>query len=168
MTPELKKACEIVFQEHKSSPAPIAWNKNPFNGRISLGLREMARETLLQKKVIYLPKEKKKDITSLNPATHGADSFEEAIELAVLGVKMPATVGNKVEPVVVEEKLSKPEPQHSTYIYRPSQDSHPQISTAIGAKWYLRPVYYYVVWPVCAIIGGALIAYLLGSLVTII
>src|SRR5262245_17036172 len=77
MTPELKTACEVVFQEHKLS-SQIRWNKDTFRGRISIGLSEMAKETLVQKHIIFLPNKSKKLITLLNPAIAGAASFEEA------------------------------------------------------------------------------------------
>ena len=37
MTPELKIACEVVFQEHKTSSYPVTWNRDAFRGRLSTG-----------------------------------------------------------------------------------------------------------------------------------
>ena len=45
MTPELKSACELVFQEHKISGKPINWNKDSFRGQLSFGMAEMAKQT---------------------------------------------------------------------------------------------------------------------------
>jgi hypothetical protein len=81
MTPELKIACEVVFQEHKSSGQPIKWTRDTFRGRISIGLSEMAKETLIRKNIILIPNKSKRIITQLNPAVAIATSFEEAEEM---------------------------------------------------------------------------------------
>ncbi|HEY0432664.1 MAG TPA: hypothetical protein VGC95_02255 [Chitinophagaceae bacterium] len=81
MTPELRTACELVFQEHKATLKPISWKKEAFRGRISIGLSEMAKETLVSKQIIISPPKTKKLITHLNPAVAGASSFEEAAAL---------------------------------------------------------------------------------------
>jgi len=78
MTPELKTACELVFQEHKLSPQPIKWHRDAFRGRISIGLTEMAKETLVRKNIILWPDKSKKIFTKLNPEVASARSFEEA------------------------------------------------------------------------------------------
>ena len=88
MTPELRTSCELVFQEHKSSSL-ITWNKDAFRGRMSIGLSEMAKATLLQKNIIYFPKPTKKTITVLNPEVAGASSFEEAVEKALRAYSRP-------------------------------------------------------------------------------
>src|SRR5215467_11997819 len=76
MTPELKTACEVIFQEHKVHP--IKWNRDSFRGKISIGLSDMAREILVKKNIILLPNKSKKAFTQLNPDVATADSFEEA------------------------------------------------------------------------------------------
>ena len=81
MTPELKKACEVVFQEHKLSNQPIKWNRDIFQGRISLGLTEKAKMTLVEKNIIFSPDKTKKIITQLNPTVAAATSFEEAEDI---------------------------------------------------------------------------------------
>ena len=52
MTPELKNACEVVFQGHKTSVKPITWNKDAFRGRLPFGLSAMAKEILVSKNII--------------------------------------------------------------------------------------------------------------------
>src|SRR6478736_4248613 len=98
MTPELKTACELVFQEHKLSPQPIKWHRDAFRGRISIGLCEMAKETLVRKNIILWPDRSKKIFTKLNPDVATAHSFEEAEKMIetkkpALAI-MPAIEGN--------------------------------------------------------------------------
>ena len=98
MTPELKTACELVFQEHKLSAQPIKWSSDAFRGRISFGLSEMAKETLVKKNIILWPDKSKKIFTKLNPDVVTASSFEEAEKMIetkkpVLAT-MPAMEGN--------------------------------------------------------------------------
>src|SRR6476646_4369438 len=98
MTPELKTACELVFQEHKLSAQPIKWTRDIFRGRISIGLSEMAKETLVKKNIILWPDKSKKIFTKLNPDVATARSFEEAEKMIetkkpVLAT-MPAIAGN--------------------------------------------------------------------------
>src|SRR6478672_740326 len=78
MTPELKTACELVFQEHKLSAQPIKWSRDAFRGRITIGLSELAKETLVKKNIILWPDKSKKIFTKLNPDVASARSFEEA------------------------------------------------------------------------------------------
>src|ERR1700748_2548336 len=89
MTPELKTACELIFQEHKISTAPIKWSKDSFRGKISIGLSEMAKETLVKKNMILLPDRSKKVFTKLNPNVAAAGSFEEAEK--IIGTNSVAT-----------------------------------------------------------------------------
>jgi hypothetical protein len=98
MTPELKTACELVFQEHKLSAQPIKWSSDAFRGRISFGLSEMAKETLVKKNIILWPDRSKKIFTKLNPDVATAHSFEEAEKMIetkkpALAI-MPAIEGN--------------------------------------------------------------------------
>src|SRR5215510_1263148 len=88
MTPELKTACELVFQEHKLSAQPIKWTRDIFRGRISIGLSEMAKETLVKKNIILWPDKSKKVFTKLNPDVAMACSFEEAEKM--IETKIPA------------------------------------------------------------------------------
>jgi hypothetical protein len=160
MTPELKTACELVFQEHKVS-TQIKWNKDAFRGRISIGLSELAKETLVRKNVIFLPDKSKKIITLLNPAVAAAASFEEAEEIIVN--KRPAVVTRVADDrsTLIPRQasgLNIPRPAYTQRLLPVAGKSQTQ---AVEIKWYLKPLFYYVVWPVCAIVAGALIAYLL-------
>src|SRR6185369_13502866 len=98
MTPELKTACELVFQEHKLSAQPIKWSRDAFRGRISIGLSEMAKETLVKKNIIVWPDKSKKIFTKLNPDVAMARSFEEAEKMIEtrkpMLAKMPVIEGS--------------------------------------------------------------------------
>jgi hypothetical protein len=160
MTPELKIACDIVFQEHKASSYPVTWNRDAFRGRISTGLTEMARETLLKKNIIYYPNPSKKILTVLNPAVTHADSYEEAEQMAKNGVpSLAATSPVEVRPVYVQ-----PAPSYSSRPVTHRLVTYTRNTEAVAEiKWYLKPLFLYVVWPACAAIAGALLAYLIGT-----
>src|SRR5436190_21076443 len=83
MTPELKTACEVIFQEHKISTQPMKWSKDTFRGRISIGLYEVARETLVKKNIIVQHKKANKVFTLLNHDVATANSFDEAEKIIV-------------------------------------------------------------------------------------
>lgn len=162
MTPELKIACEVIFQEHKNS-LPIAWNKDVFRGRLSMGLCEKAKQTLLSKNVIYFTNRTKKTITVLNPSAAKASTFEEAVEIVEnnVSVSTPALVPAMVEeqsgPDYIDAEISLP----AKYTHRVIHMNHPQPELAIAkAKWYMKPFFFYVVWPVCAAIVGIAISFL--------
>lgn len=161
MTPELKIACEVVFQEHKASGYPINWNKDAFRGRISFGLSAMAKETLVRKNIIYLPNPAKKIITSLNPDVAAAATFEEAEEL--VQNKVPSSIANRVndQPAYIIHHVSRPG-KYNHLLLKIAGKSE----TAIAEKWYMKPLFCYVVWPACAAVAGALIAYLMGLVYT--
>ena|SRR5882724_2309632 len=158
MTPELKTACELVFQEHKISAEPIKWNKDAFHGRISIGLSEMAKQTLVNKKIIILPNKTKKVFTQLNPEVFAASSFEEAEKM----------VGNKIQAPVIHHTADTTEevPSFSSPVYTYTQElslqnvAQDQIQ-AIEIKWYMKPVFFYVIWPLCAALAGAVIPWLM-------
>ena len=161
MTPELKTACEVVFQEHKLS-SQIKWNRDVFRGQISLGLSELAKETLVRKNIILLPNKSKKIITLLNPAVATASSFEEA----------EGIIENKAQAVIANIPADRPvyiAPQApvsaaiSHLEYSPQWSpiaAKSQIQVA-GIKWYMKPLFYYVVWPFCAVVAGVLISFLI-------
>lgn len=162
MTPELKIACEVVFQEHKISSQPIKWNRDAFRGRISIGLSEMAKETLVRKNIIILPNKSKKIITLLNPAVATAESFEEAEEMIVN--KVPALVADMAEKhsaysAGMDSGFTNSTSTYSQRLLPIAGNSETPIAEI---EWYLKPLFYYVVWPVCAMAAGALIAYLIG------
>jgi hypothetical protein len=166
MTPELKTACETVFQEHKASGYPINWKRDIFRGRISIGLIEMTKETLIRKNIIYLPNPAKKTITVLNPAVAAAATFEEAEEM----------IRNKVSSLVVNMVDDQPAyvaRQVSGFVSRPAKYAHRLLTIAGKSetatdekKWYMKPLFYYVIWPVCAAVAGGLIAWLIGLVFT--
>src|SRR4051812_31056823 len=93
MTPELKKACELVFQEHKIATGPISWTKDSFRGRLSFGMAALAKETLERRNIICPRNPAKKSFTILNPMATSASSFEEAEEM--IQNKRPVIVLNK-------------------------------------------------------------------------
>jgi len=157
MTPELKIACEVVFQEHKISTQPIKWDKDAFRGRISIGLSAMAKETLVKKNIILLPNKAKKVFTQLNPDVASADSFEEAEKIIV--TKVPALVSsgdydaNKYIDDHVYGFTSTPAPiPQRSYHFIPAAKA-PEIKID-GMKWYMKPLFLYLVWPVCGAAGG--------------
>jgi hypothetical protein len=166
MTPELKIACEVVFQEHKLSGQPIKWDREVFHGRISIGLSEMAKMTLVKKSIIFFPDKSKKLITQLNPRVVAAASFEEA----------EAMIENKVPELVTGIEDDQPAyiaKNDSDFTSKPSRYSHWLLSIAgkpemrvSEIKWYMKPLFIYLVWPVCAAAAGALILFLMSLIYT--
>lgn len=165
MTPELKIACEVVFQEHKASSYPVTWNRDIFRGRISTGLSEMAKETLIRKDIIKYPHPTKKILTVLNPVVSEASSYEEA-ENMILN-KVPALAANMADehPTYVANHVSSFSRQPARHRLVTVTGTTSQAITE-DVKWYLKPLFVYVVWPLCAAIAGGLIAFLMGSAYT--
>ncbi len=166
MTPELKIACEVVFQEHKLSGQPIKWDREVFHGRISIGLSEMAKMMLLEKNIIFLPDKSKKLMTLLNPKVVTAISFEEAE--GMIENKIPALVTG-----IEEDQPAYIAKNDSDFTSKPSRYSHWLLSIAgkpemrvAEIKWYMKPLFLYIVWPVCAAAAGAFILFLLGLIYT--
>lgn len=171
MTPELKTACQVVFHEHKTSPYPVTWNRDVFRGRISTGLSEMAKETLIKKNIIQFPNPSRKIITVLNPVAASAATYEEAEDLVLN--KVPAMA----KAVAVNEQPAYAASRRSVFVTH-RVTHHPVVTLSSNgkteailsvpheAKWYMKPVFVYGVWPVCAAIMGGLIAYLMGSAYT--
>ena len=165
MTPELKTACEVVFQEHKASSYPVTWNRDIFRGRLSTGLTEMAKDTLIRKNIIFYPNPAKKINTILNPTISGADNFEEA-ENMILN-KIPALSASRVDnrgTLVANNHVA-------TFVSRPV--AHRLVTLTgetetipVEIKWYMKPVFFYIVWPLLAAVLGGLIAYLMGTIYT--
>lgn len=161
MTPELKTACEVVFQEHKISGLPVKWNRDSFRGKISIGLSEIAKETLVRKNIILLPHRSKKIITHLNPAVAAAASFEEAETM--IENKIPdLTAGITDEPVHITHQVSGSVTPRPAFSYPLLSIAGKSGSRIAGVKWYMKPLFYYFVWPVCVAAAGALITYLIG------
>jgi hypothetical protein len=163
MTPELKTACELVFQEHKTSAGPINWNKDAFRGRLSFGMSAMAKETLVSKRIIYLPNPEKKIITLLNPVVAAAASFEEAEEL--IQKRVPSLVTNIVDdqPAYITKHISRTGKYNNYLLLKIT--GKPETAIA-ETKWYMKPLFYYVVLPACAAAAGALIAWLMDFIYT--
>lgn len=161
MTPELKTACEVVFQEHKVTSQPFKWNNDAFRGRISIGLSEMAKLTLVGKNIIIVPEKSKKIITLLNPAVATAGSFEEAEKMIVN--KVPALVASRADedPPLIEMG-SMFVSSSAAYPDRLLRIAGHVEAPVAGIRWYLKPLFYYVIWPICGAVAGALIAYLIG------
>jgi hypothetical protein len=169
MTPELKTACEVVFQEHKVSGQPIKWSRDSFRGRISIGLCEMAKETLVKKNIIILPNKSKKVLTQLNPAVAAAHSFEEAEK--IIENKIPVAVStpvyetesyipNHVNGFAAATAVAiAPKPPKVVRISPPLQLSRPE---STDTKWWMKPIFLYFIWPVCGAAGGALISLLMN------
>ena len=164
MTPELKVACELVFQEHKTSRKPISWNKDSFRGRISFGLAAMAKETLEKRNIICPLNPAKKTITALNPSAATAANFEEAGE--IIQNKIPVLVTNKVEHkhAYVSHGASafSPGTDNTDRLLKVSDKSLP---ASPKIKRQAKALFYNIMWVVGAAIAGALITYLLGLLI---
>ncbi len=165
MTPELKNACELIFQEHKASTYPVTWNRDAFRGRISTGLCEMGKETLLRKNIIYYPNPSKKILTKLNPAVSDADSYEEAGYIILN--KVPS-----LSAAVVEDNRKQTIVAHHvpTFVRRPVSQRLIAIngkteSIAVN-KWYMAPMFIYLLWPICAAVIFWFIAYFIGTAYT--
>ncbi|MBL7740341.1 MAG: hypothetical protein JNK14_14085 [Chitinophagaceae bacterium] len=162
MTPELKKACEVIFQEHKTI-SQLKWERHSFHGRLSIGLCEMAKQTLVRKNILLLPDKSKKMITLLNPAVVAAANVEEAEEMIIhKKVIAPSIVTGDVHTVMIKD-------EHPAFYIPVTENADSLLingnmltTNTAATKWYMRPVFYYIIWPICALVTGALIAYLLG------
>lgn len=162
MTPELKSACEVVFQEHKTAGYPINWNKHVFNQHISFGLSTLAKETLEKKNIIYTPNPEKKVITSLNPVVASAATLEEAEELIQKKVPSFATTDMEEQSTNVIEKAYDFDRSSVNYTRQLLKIAGKQSPVTSEVKWYMKPLFYYLAWPVCAAAIGALLAWLIG------
>jgi len=177
MTPELRTACELVFQEHKLSAQPIKWTRDIFRGRISIGLSEMAKETLVKKNIILWPDKSKKIFTKLNPDVASAHSFEEAEKMVErkrpLLATMPVIEGSfNVADLVKELETSSTQiakqsipPPSKTRTYSVMKIVPPEETTETPVaeiNWWMKPLYLYVVWPVCGAVLGVLISMLMN------
>ncbi|HEY6976809.1 MAG TPA: hypothetical protein VH396_11015 [Chitinophagaceae bacterium] len=189
MTPELKTACEVIFQAHKLSAKPIKWDSNAFHGRISIGLSEVAKETLIKKRIILL-RNKSKIFTQLNPGVATANSFEEAEKMIVNKVsnsfeEADKMILNKVSnsfeeaekiivnkvPVLVTKKYD-PDSYTARHVVGAAPTSpvktYDQLAIAditrsnTGIKWYMRPIFLYSIWLVGAATAGIIISWLIS------
>jgi hypothetical protein len=176
MTPELKTACELVFQEHKLSTQPIKWSRDAFRGRISIGLSEMAKETLVQKKIILWPDKSKKIFTKLNPDVATARSFEEAERMVETKKPVLATMpmiegGFNVADLIADLETSEtpgtpkapaPPPARLYSLMKIVPPTETVDTSVAEVNWWMKPLYLYVVWPVCGAIVGVLISMLMN------
>jgi hypothetical protein len=165
MTPELKTACELIFQEHKLSNQ-IKWGKDSFRGQLSIGLSELAKETLVKKKIIFLPNKSKKIITLLNPAVASASNFEEAEGMIANKTQAAVVSVGKEEPIYIPSVVPDPEPEPDPApLPRYSRQVIPMMvnspAPVVALKWYFKPVFLYFIWPTCALAAGAAISFLL-------
>jgi hypothetical protein len=166
MTPELKIACEVVFQEHKITAQPVKWKGEAFRGRISIGLSEMAKETLVSKNIIYIPDKTKKIFTLLNPVVSAATNFEEAEEMLAKKTQALLPITTTEENDFITQDVPGFEITNSNYSHRHFTIAGTSDTAVAGTKWYLKPLFFYVVWPVCGALAGAFIAYLIGFVYT--
>jgi len=168
MTPELQIACEAIFQEHKAKNNSISWSKDAFRGRISTGMLDLAKETLLSKNIIYYPNPAKKIVTKLNPELLSVNSFAEA-EILVLNRKpvltslgihdMSTTVVSEKGHLILGDKKNRP----SQIVDTPPDDFEPSHTKA---KWYRSNLFTYLVWPLCAAVLFWFITWLIGNFFT--
>ena len=166
MTPELKKACELVFQEHKTSVEPISWSKDSFSGRLPFGLSALAKQTLEKKSIIQTVGPTKKVMTTLNPLVLTASSFEEADEW--IQAKAPKLIVETTADFIEEPIFQNDEVFANTNvkdIARLLKVRGTPLPRATSVKWWAKPIFSYFIWPVSAAIGGALVTFLLGLLV---
>src|SRR5437773_5625467 len=143
MTPDLKIACELVFQEHKLSSQPIKWGRDAFRGKISFGLSEMAKETLVKKKIILLPEKSKKVFTQLNPDVATASSFEEAEKMVGTKIPGPATAtAYEINSYVADHApvFAAPTPTRSYNLQSAALVSEAKVDEAADTKWWLKPL----------------------------
>ncbi|SRR5260221_2014233 len=159
MTPELRIACEVVFQEHKTSLKPITWSKDAFRGRLPFGLSAMAKEILVSKNIISFPNPEKKMITRLNPVAIAASNFEEADELVQKRVHSFVTSIPGDQPAYIANPGNS-SGRNKNYLF--VRITSQPVAVSDKTKWYMKPLFYYVVWPVCAAVTGAVIAWLVG------
>jgi hypothetical protein len=168
MTPELMRACEVVFQEHKTTHQPVNWHKNAFHGRISIGLSEVAKETLLKNKIIRYTNQGKKNATVLHPEMAAAITFEEALIIAHENTPVMVTTTSETRRVRVIDDF-----EENSFIDEPEAPSLTLVKVtgeiniaANPAKWYARPLFYYIIGPTCALLLGVVIAFLLSEYIT--
>jgi len=121
------------------------------NGKTDIGKKEYHSFTQQVKKIITL----------LNPAVVAAASFEEAEE--IIGNKTPvlATSGQDDHTTYIADPVPDFISTGSTYSHLLLQSNGNAELAIAGIKWYLKPLFYYVVWPLCAAVAGALIAFLI-------
>lgn len=177
MTPELKTACELVFQEHKLSAQPIKWSRDAFRGRISIGLSEMAKETLVKKNIIVWPDKSKKVFTKLNPDVATAQNFEEAEKMIATKKPVLATMpvvenGFNVADLLAESDkppaavTTKPTPSlQPTRSYSMMKIVPPTQATetpVVEVNWWMKPLYLYLIWPICGAAVGILLSMLMN------
>jgi hypothetical protein len=159
MTPELKNACEVVFQAHKVSLKPIVWSKDSFQGRLSFGLSAMAKEILVSKNIICFPKPDKKIITRLNPVAVSADNFEEAGDLIQKRAFSFVTNILDDQPAYITNPDNHSNNHNNYLLVRITGEP---VTLVDENKWYMKPLFIYFLLPACAAFAGAIIAWFMG------
>ncbi len=165
MTPELRTACELVFQEHKALGKPISWNKDSFRGRISFGLAAMAKETLEKRNIICTVNPAKKTVTVLNPAAATAASFEAAGEMIYNNIQVLVTTKADDEPAYITHRVSGFANTIAANTDKLLKIRIRSKTTPAKTKGWMKPLFLYIIWVVCAAAAGGLITYLLGLLI---
>jgi hypothetical protein len=162
MTPELKQACELIFQEHKTSVLPIDWNKNIFHGRIAFHLSALAKQTLEKRNIICTVNGRKKSSTVLNPDAASAASFEEAEEIILNKYAVATTEKGKTEPEYILHQVAG-EPIDISNTDKKAKTLHkPGIAKSKIRR--SNNSFYYFTLLLAAAIAGAIFTYLIGLL----
>ena len=65
-------------------------------------------------------------------------------------------------PAYIAPRVSALNISRPAYTHRLLSSAGKSQTQSVEIKWYLKPLFYYVVWPVCGAAAGALIAYLIG------
>ena len=166
MTPELRSACELIFQQHKVSGQRIKWDKDVFRGQISIGLSEMAKETLVKKSIILLPVKSKRTFTELNPAVAAADSFEEAARMIERKIPEANAPAYDPETYITNHVFGFPASPPARNSRNRTVSKQALRSNEEQTSWWMKPVYLYFVWPVCGVAAGILISLLMDFVYT--
>jgi hypothetical protein len=125
----------------------------------------MAKETLVKKNIIKYPHPTKKILTVLNPVVSGASTYEEAEDMILN--KVPALAASRVDehPTYVANHVSSFARKPVTHRLVSVTGTTSEAITE-DVKWWLKPLFVYAIWPICAAIAGGLIAFLMGSAYT--
>jgi len=136
----------------------------------------MAKETLVKKNIILWPDKSKKIFTKLNPDVATASSFEEAAKMIETKKPVLATMpviegGFSVADLLADVDSPKvavnsdspaPPPARTYSVMKIVPATEVADTTFSEAKWWTKPLYLYVVWPVCGAAAGILISMLMN------
>ena len=107
----------------------------------------------------------KKTITVLNPAATAAASFEEAEVMIQNKVAVLTTKKSDDKPAYITLRVAGVASADADDTNRLEKKNNKSITTSPEIKWWMKPLFNYVLLPACAIIVGVLITYLLGLLI---